>query len=119
MLFYHHTNIISPLLIRRNFERFKGPNDIVIDSNDNLYFTDQGQTDQTGKIYRLSPDGKLDRLAENGILPDGLVLSLNERFLYVAMTRANLVWRLTLYINIYTHINISAFNFKSDLAFPH
>ena len=54
-------------------------------------------TDQTGKVYRLSPDGKLDTLVENGISPNGLVLSLDEKFLYVAMTRANQVWRLPLH----------------------
>jgi len=99
MLFNPHTNVISPLLTRRNLERFKGPNDLVVDSKDNLYFTDQGQTgmtDQTGKVYRLSPNGKLDCLVENGVSPNGLVLSLDERFLYVAMTRTNQVWRLPL-----------------------
>lgn len=91
---------VRPKLARRQLERFKGPNDLILDSRDNLYFTDQGQTsitDQTGKVYRLSADGKLDTLAENGVSPNGLVLSLNERFLYVAMTRANQVWRLPLH----------------------
>jgi sugar lactone lactonase YvrE len=81
-------------------ERFKGPNDLIVDSKGNLYFTDQGQTgltDQTGKVYRLSSDGKLDTLIGNGISPNGLVLSLDEKWLYVAMTRANQVWRLPLH----------------------
>lgn len=71
-----------------------------MDSKQNLYFTDQGQTgltDPTGKVYRLSPDGKLDCLIENGVSPNGLVLSPDERFLFVAMTRANQVWRLPLH----------------------
>lgn len=100
MLFDPHTNTIEPYLTRRNLERFKGPNDLIIDSKNNIYFTDQGQTgmtDQTGKVYRLSPSGKLDCLVENGISPNGLVLSLDERFLYVAMTRANQIWRLPLH----------------------
>ena len=73
---------------------------MIVDSKGNLYFTDQGQTgitDPTGKVYRLSPEGKLDTLVENGVSPNGLVLSINERFLYVAMTRANQVWRLPLH----------------------
>ncbi|KAF4954950.1 hypothetical protein FSARC_11979 [Fusarium sarcochroum] len=77
-----------------------GPNDLIVDSKQNLYFTDQGQTgmtDPTGRVYRLSPDGKLDTLLDNGPSPNGLVLSLDERFLYVAMTRANQVWRLPLH----------------------
>ncbi|GME50556.1 Gluconolactonase precursor [Neofusicoccum parvum] len=90
---------ISPHLTRRNLERFKGPNDLVVSSNNELFFTDQGQTgitDPTGAVYRLSSGGKLDCLVSNGVSPNGLVLSPDERFLYVAMTRANAVWRLPL-----------------------
>ncbi|KAL5046716.1 hypothetical protein BDW71DRAFT_197369 [Aspergillus fruticulosus] len=93
-------NKITPLLTRRNLERFKGPNDLVVASNGDVYFTDQGQTgltDPTGCVYRLSPSGKLDALVSNGASPNGLALSPDERFLYVAMTRANAVWRLPLH----------------------
>lgn len=72
---------------------------MIISSKNEIYFTDQGQTgmtDQTGHVYRLSPDGKLDCLISNGISPNGLALSPDERFLYVAMTRSNAVWRLPL-----------------------
>lgn len=88
------------MLKRKNLERFKGPNDLVFDKAGNLYFTDQGQTgmtDQTGKVYRLSPEGRLDTLIDNGISPNGLVLSPDEKVLYVAMTRQNSVWRLPLH----------------------
>jgi sugar lactone lactonase YvrE len=81
-------------------ERFKGPNDLIVSSKNEIYFTDQGQTgmtDQTGRVYRLSPDGKLDCLVDNGVSPNGIVLSPDERFLYVAMTRSNAVWRLPLH----------------------
>jgi sugar lactone lactonase YvrE len=94
------TRSVKPKITRRHLERFKGPNDLIVDSKNNIYFTDQGQTgmtDQTGKVYRLSPDGKLDTLIENGISPNGLVLSRDERFLFVAMTRQNSVWRLPLH----------------------
>ncbi|EHA55810.1 gluconolactonase [Pyricularia oryzae 70-15] len=93
---------VKPHLTRRNLERFKGPNDLILDSRGNLYFTDQGQTgmtDQTGKVYRLSSDGRLDTLVENGASPNGLVLSVDEKFLFVAMTRSNQVWRLPLHDN--------------------
>lgn len=83
---------MRPKLTRRNLERFKGPNDLIVASNGDVYFTDQGQTgvtDPTGRVYRLSPNGKLDTLLDNGVSPNGLVLSLDERVLYVAMTRAN------------------------------
>lgn len=100
MLLDPSTGKVQPKITRRHLERFKGPNDLIVDSKGNIYFTDQGQTgmtDPTGKVYRLSTSGKLDCLVENGSSPNGLVLSKDEKFLYVAMTRANQVWRLPLY----------------------
>ncbi|KXJ88340.1 hypothetical protein Micbo1qcDRAFT_123707 [Microdochium bolleyi] len=94
------TGQVKPKLTRKNLERFKGPNDLIYDSKGNLYFTDQGQTgmtDPTGRVFRLSPQGKLDTLVDNGVSPNGLALSIDERFLYVAMTRANQVWRLPVF----------------------
>lgn len=90
---------VRPYLERRNSERFKGVNDLVFDSHGNLYFTDQGQTglhDPTGRVYRLAPDGRLDMLLSNVPSPNGIVLSNDERFLYVAATRSNSVWRMPL-----------------------
>jgi gluconolactonase len=90
---------VTPFLDRRNTERFRGVNDLVFDSGGNLYFTDQGTTgmhDPSGRVYRLSPDGRLDILIANGPSPNGLVLSPDERVLFVAMTRANSVWRVPL-----------------------
>ncbi len=90
---------VRPYLARRNSESFKGVNDLVFDSQGNLYFTDQGQTglhDPTGRVYRLRPDGKLDLLLHNVPSPNGIVLSNDERFLYVAATRGNCVWRMPL-----------------------
>ncbi|MDR7159109.1 SMP-30/gluconolactonase/LRE family protein [Arthrobacter sp. BE255] len=87
---------IGSLLARRNAESFKGLNDLTIASNGDIYFTDQGQTglhDPTGRVYRLRPNGQLDTLMSNLPSPNGLVLDLKERVLYVAMTRDNSVWR--------------------------
>jgi len=93
------TGKVTAMLERRNTERFKGVNDLVFDSRGNLYFTDQGQTglhDPSGRVFRLRPDGKLDALISNAPSPNGLVLSPDERFLFVAMTRGNCVWRMPL-----------------------
>jgi gluconolactonase len=90
---------VAPVLGRRNSERFKGVNDLVFARNGDLYFTDQGQTglqDPTGRVYRLSPRGRLDCLLQNGPSPNGLALSADEDVLFVAMTRDNAVWRLPL-----------------------
>ena len=90
---------VRPHLGRRNTESFKGLNDLTFDSQGNLYFTDQGQTglhDPTGRVYRLSPGGRLDLLLANVPSPNGIVLSLDEKFLFVAATRGNCVWRMPL-----------------------
>ena len=90
---------VRPYLERRNSERFKGVNDLTFDSKGNLYFTDQGQTglhDPTGRVYRLAPDGRLDMLLSNVPSPNGIVLSNDERFLFVAATRGNCAWRMPL-----------------------
>ena len=90
---------VRPYLARRNTESFKGVNDLTFDSSGNLYFTDQGQTglhDPTGRVYRLSKAGKLDLLLSNVPSPNGIVLSLDEKFLFVAATRGNCVWRMPL-----------------------
>ncbi|MDO5624148.1 MAG: SMP-30/gluconolactonase/LRE family protein [Pseudomonadota bacterium] len=90
---------VRPCLERRNSERFKGVNDLTFDAGRNLYFTDQGQTglhDPTGRVYRLSPAGRLDLLLHNVPSPNGIVLSNDGRFLFVAATRGNCVWRMPL-----------------------
>jgi len=90
------TGVLRPFLERRNSERFRGVNDLVFDSGGNLYFTDQGQSgmhEPTGRVYRLAPDGRLDLLLSNVPSPNGIVLSPDERVLFVAATRGNCVWR--------------------------
>jgi gluconolactonase len=99
MLVDSRSGAVLPFLERRNSERFKGLNDLTFDSQGNLYFTDQGQTglhDPTGRVYRLSPSGRLDQLLGNVPSPNGIVLSPDERFLFVAATRGNCVWRMPL-----------------------
>ncbi len=90
---------VTPYLERRNSERFKGVNDLVFDSQGNLYFTDQGQSglhDPSGRLYRLRPNGQLDLLLANVPSPNGVALSPDERVLYLAVTRGNCVWRVPL-----------------------
>ena len=90
---------VRSYLGRRNTESFKGLNDLSFDSKGNLYFSDQGQTgmhDPTGRVYRLSSEGRLDLLLSNVPSPNGIVLSPDEKFFFVAATRGNCVWRMPL-----------------------
>jgi gluconolactonase len=95
-----HSGKVTPFLARRNTESFKGVNDLTIAKNGDIYFTDQGQTglhDPTGRVYRYAPkSGRLDLLLHNAPSPNGIALSLDEKFLFVACTRANSVWRMPL-----------------------
>ncbi len=88
---------VEPFCDRFRLERFKGCNDLVFAENGDLYFTDQGQTghqDPTGRVFRLTADGRLDCLIDTVPSPNGIVIDKNERIVYVAVTRANAVWRL-------------------------
>ncbi len=81
-------------------ERFKGLNDLFFASSGELYFTDQGQTgwhDPSGRVFRRSADGlALDLLSDCLPSPNGLCMNGSSTQLFVAVTRANAVWRLPL-----------------------
>jgi gluconolactonase len=90
------------VLGHRNSESFRGVNDLTFDLEGNCYFTDQGQTglhDPTGRVYRFSPSasqrggGRLDCLMSNVPSPNGIALDATGKALFVAVTRANQVWR--------------------------
>jgi gluconolactonase len=84
-----------PVVSRYHQQRFKGVNDLMFDPEGNLYFTDQGVSDladPTGCVYRYTADGRLEQLANCLPSPNGLVIYQNT--VYVAVTRANAVWRL-------------------------
>ena len=94
------TGKVTPYCERWRVESFKGVNDLVFDTAGNMYFTDQGLTglhDPTGRVFRLSPDGdQLDCLVDTVPSPNGLVPNFGEDILYLAVTRANQVWRVPL-----------------------
>ncbi|SSW67721.1 SMP-30/gluconolactonase/LRE family protein [Achromobacter agilis] len=88
---------VETVLGHRNSESFKGVNDLVFDRAGRLYFTDQEQTglhDPQGRVYRYDAGcGRLDLLLANAPSPNGIALDAEERVLFVAVTRANQVWR--------------------------
>jgi gluconolactonase len=93
------TGRVEPYVQRVRLERLKAVNDLVFASNGDLYFTDQGLTgwhDPSGRVFRVRANGEIDCLLDNVPSPNGLVLDLAETTLYVAVTRANAVWRLPL-----------------------
>ena len=94
------TGTVTPVLGEVRREGFKGSNDLIFAANGDLYFTDQGQTglqDPSGRVYRLRADGQVDCLLQNVPSPNGLALSPDEKALFLAVTRANQIWRLPLH----------------------
>ncbi len=90
---------IEPVLEAVFSEGFKGLNDLHFADNGDLYFTDQGQTgiaDPSGRVYRLRADGTLQRLVDNAPSPNGITLNRKNNQVYVAVTRAQQIWRLPL-----------------------
>lgn len=93
------SGVVKPYLERVGVERFKGVNDLFFARNGDLYFTDQGLTglqDPTGRLFRVTAKGKVDCLLNNVPSPNGLVMNLEEDTIYLAVTRANAIWRVPL-----------------------
>jgi gluconolactonase len=87
---------ITPLLARHYSENFRGVNDLVFGGQGEIFFTEQGLSDlrdPTGRVYCLGADGMLRAILENGPSPNGIALSPDENIVFVAMTRANSIWR--------------------------
>ncbi len=85
-------------------KRLNSPNDVVLHPNGDLYFTDPPyglgkgiedslkQLDFQG-VYRLKPSGQVDLLTKELKYPNGIALSPDSKFLYVASSDANnAVW---------------------------
>lgn len=90
---------ITPLL-ERAADGFRGVNDLFFAANGDLYFTDQGQSglhDPSGRLYRLSANGTVSLLLSNIPSPNGLVVTPDGLTLYLAVTRANQIWKVPLH----------------------
>ena len=81
-------------------ERYEGkllnsPNDVVVRSNGDIYFTDppygiKKEQEEIGfcGVYRLAHDGTLTVLVKDFVRPNGLAFSPDEKQLYIADTAA-------------------------------
>lgn len=101
MLFDPATGKAQPWFERYQLEPFKGCNDLTISKAGDVYFTDQGQSgwqSPTGRLFRVrAGSGQLELLLDNIPSPNGLVLNRAENALYLAVTRANAIWRVGLH----------------------
>jgi gluconolactonase len=83
------TKTVKALASEFNGKRFNAPNDLVIDRQRGVYFTDPHfrapmplPQDKTA-VYYLSLDGKVTRLIDDLKAPNGVILSPDEKSLYV------------------------------------
>lgn len=75
--------------------RLMTPNFSVFDHQSNLYFSDSGLWDHAnGCIYRLRPSGVVDNIAGPFAFANGLALSADDRFLFVAESQRDCVRRI-------------------------
>lgn len=94
----------TTLADRYEGKRLNSPNDLVIHSNGDIYFTDPPygladlnenpakELDFNG-VYRLRPSGELTVVTRELTFPNGIALSPDERTLYVAVSDPrNPVW---------------------------
>lgn len=79
-------------------KRFNAPNDLVVDQSGGIYFTDprfrapdpwpQGKE----AVYYRAVDGKVTRLIEDRTAPNGVILSPDEKTLYVIPSLEKAMW---------------------------
>ncbi|MBE7199532.1 MAG: SMP-30/gluconolactonase/LRE family protein, partial [Parafilimonas terrae] len=99
MLLDPDTGAVTPFLDTAGSEGFRGVNDLTFAKTGDLYFTDQGQTglqDPTGRVYRLRPSGELTCLVDTVPSPNGIVIDDAMGSLFVAVSRAQQIWRIPL-----------------------
>ena len=73
-------------------KEFNQPNDLCINSKDQLFASDPNWKEGTGKLWRIDADGKAILLAENLGTTNGIELSPDEKTLYVNESVQRRVW---------------------------
>ncbi|MGB7755712.1 MAG: SMP-30/gluconolactonase/LRE family protein [Salinisphaera sp.] len=95
-----HDGRTTVLADRYDGGRLNSPNDVVVASDDSIWFTDppygilsdyeghKAESEQAGCfVFRLNPDsGELTVVADDFVRPNGLAFSPNERTLYISDT---------------------------------
>lgn len=78
-----------------NGKRFNSPNDLTFDSKGRVYFTDPRYVGDekieldTQSVYRIDPDGKVTKIIVDVKKPNGIVLSPDEKTLYLAESNSD------------------------------
>ncbi len=95
------TKKITVLTGKYGVTRYNAPNDLVVEKTGGVYFTDPlfraPQPLPQGKeaVYYRSADGKVTRLLDNLKAPNGIILSPDEKTLYVIPSMQKDMWAYT------------------------
>lgn len=83
---------VKPIVSKFEGKRFNSPNDLVIDRKGRIYFSDPKYVGPEKleldrfNLFRLDPDGKLQIATQAVDKPNGVMLSPDQKTLYVAET---------------------------------
>jgi gluconolactonase len=102
MIRFEADGAVTVLTDRYGGNRYNTPNDLTLDSNGRIYFSDPRYGDRTGMeildeqgqtvegVYRIDPDGKVTRVIGRELeRPNGVLVSADDKFLYVADNNNN------------------------------
>ena len=95
---WEHDGSCTVLADRFNGKRFNSPNDVVVKSDDSIWFSDPAygiESDYEGyaaepeldgeHVYRIDPKtGRVSQVTDDFACPNGLAFSLDESLLYIA-----------------------------------
>ena len=74
----------------------RGLNDLTVDAKGNIYWSDpEGSSAKNpiGYVYRVRPDGRVDRVASDLAFPNGLDVDPASKFLYVMESQSQTILR--------------------------
>lgn len=88
-------------VVAEQFETFalKSLNDLTVDARGNVYWTDpEGSSEKTpvGQVFRLRPDGRVDRMTGGLAFPNGLDVDPASKHLYVVESQSKKILRYAL-----------------------
>jgi gluconolactonase len=87
---YEKDGSVTVLADRFAFKKLNSPNDLCFDKKGRIYFTDPRYGELTDieqdkmAVYRIDTDGAITRVVDDVQVPNGILLSEDERTLYVA-----------------------------------
>ncbi len=104
-------------ILANGFEgkKFNRPNDIVIDSHGNIFFTDPKTYNKdtlNGRVFKIEKSTNEVKLLIDGMaFPNGLAFSPDEQFLFVSESALNSICR-------FTYVNNELKNKKNFITLP-